>query len=418
MKFKVNKKYINLLRKNPFLIIAFILIILIIQIEVGILYSIQKSEGNKIVDTTSLASYADTILESCKGANHKPTCYDKTIPKLMDRLSMEQTFEVTKLIQEKDTSYLYCHVLGHELSALEVKKSPDNWKDVLSRCPSGQCSNGCIHGGFQERFRKESFSKDSEIDAIKPDLEAVCEAREDWNPTGLEQASCYHALGHLTMYITNADLKKATALCEEVAIKKDGRDFAQLCYDGAFMQIFQPLEPEDFALIKGKQPQKEDITTFCADFPPAQQGSCISESWPLFREEIQTPEGFINHCSILPDQEKNRCYSVLIYVITPLLDFEEKDINSYCQKLPTTLHEACYTNAASRMIETDYRLINRAVALCSNTPTSTLKTTCFEELLKYSTYNYHIGTDEFRKVCNSLPAPWKEQCLQRENMTL
>lgn len=408
MKIRIPRSKILTKKNLPYFLVLGVLAI-IIQIEVVILFSFKNPQT---IAAQSLETYAEKILDSCKGAPHRPTCYDKTIPKLMDTLSMEEAFKVTKLVQDQDDSYMYCHVLGHELSAREVQKDPANWKDIISRCPSGQCSNGCIHGGFQERFRKESFTTDAEITAIKPDLMEICEARSNWNPTGLEQASCYHALGHLTMYITNADLNKATALCGEVANKNDGRDFRQLCYDGAFMQIFQPLEPEDFALVKGKQPTKKNVKAFCASFPEAEHGSCISESWPLFRDEIQQPEGFIAHCSSLPSTQQDRCYRVLIYIVTPLLNFQQEAIGDYCSNLPQQLQPVCYANAASRMIETDYRFLTRAVALCTNAPTASLQDACFRELLTYSTYNYHPGSKESQEVCQALPAPWSEKCIQ------
>jgi hypothetical protein len=199
----------------------------------------------------------------------------------MDFISMEDAFQVTGLVQQEDPTYQYCHVLGHELAAREVKKNPDGWKDVVSRCPSGMCSNGCIHGGFQERFRAESFT-DQQITSIKPDLKVICEDRASWHPTGLEQASCYHALGHLTMYLTSGEVGRSLPLCDELSLKSSVRDYRQLCYDGVFMQIFQPLEPEDFALVHGKQPIKETFGAYCDNYSGTQRGSCISEGWPLF----------------------------------------------------------------------------------------------------------------------------------------
>ena len=51
---------------------------------------------------------------------------DKEILKLMDEgYSMEQAFAVTQVVQEKDPSYQYCHVLGHYLAAKETQKDPE-----------------------------------------------------------------------------------------------------------------------------------------------------------------------------------------------------------------------------------------------------------------------------------------------------
>src|SRR5690606_4527381 len=126
------------------------------------------------------------------------SCYDKELPKLMDEgFSMEDAFAVTRLVQDRDPSYQYCHVLGHELSAKETAKDPDNWKSVIARAPIGVCSNGAIHGAFQERFRVASFAGKS-VDDLVPELLRICKANEDWHPTGMPEATCIHRLGHLT----------------------------------------------------------------------------------------------------------------------------------------------------------------------------------------------------------------------------
>lgn len=391
------------------------ILLVIIFFEVVILSNNQARFGQKALTTqteSQLQKYAKEVLTKCSNEKYKPGCYDKEIPKLMDYISMEDAFKVTSIVQDEDKNYPYCHVLGHKLSAREINKDPSKWKDVVSRCPSGVCSNGCIHGGFQERFRAENFTEE-EIQNIKPDLIDLCEARSNWRPTGLEQASCYHALGHLTMYLTSADIKRATILCEEAAIKKDGRNFAQLCFDGVFMQIYQPLEPEDFALIKGKEIKKEMVDSFCGKFAGIQKASCLSESWPLFGSEIQKPDGLVKFCSKEEASEQDRCFEGMVYVLTAQFNFDSQKIHQFCLGLPKNRQGRCFANSASRMIETDYRNINKSVELCSNSQTDVNSNTCFEELLKYSTYNFHAGSAEFLKLCNGLPNDWKTKCLSK-----
>lgn len=383
------------------------LMIILILIIVGEILLLSKP-----APTPSLSQLASEVLAKCANEKYRPGCYDREIPQLMDYLSMEDAFKVTSLVQDQDKGFPYCHVLGHKLSAREINKDPSKWKEVASRCPSGLCSNGCIHGGFQERFRAESFT-DEQILKIKPDLMDLCEERSNWHPTGLEQGSCYHALGHLTMYLTSADINKATSLCEEVSIKKDGRDFAQLCFDGSFMQIYQPLEPEDFALTAGKEVTKDKLVSFCNQFKGKRKSSCISESWPLYQQEIKKSEGLVKFCSMAEDQDQGRCFEGLLYVLTAQFNFDLSKIQDFCLGLPDTRQGRCFADAASRMIETDYRNINKSVELCSNSQTETNKDTCFAELLKFSTYNFHAGSDEFFALCNSLPESWKYKCLNK-----
>ncbi len=52
-------------------------------------------------------------------------------------------------------------------------------------------------------------------------------------------------MGHLYDFITNANLPKALGLCERTVPEA----FRWVCIEGVFMQIYQPLEPDDFQLI-------------------------------------------------------------------------------------------------------------------------------------------------------------------------
>ncbi|MBX9765211.1 hypothetical protein K2X83_01060, partial [Patescibacteria group bacterium] len=108
----------------------------------------------------NLERLAEKVIATCSKESYPPTCYDEEIPRLMDTgLSMEEAFQVTTVIQNKVSDYFYCHVLGHNLSAKETAKDPSKWTEVVARCPVGMCSNGCLHGAAQERFRAESLSE-------------------------------------------------------------------------------------------------------------------------------------------------------------------------------------------------------------------------------------------------------------------
>lgn len=396
-------------------IIFFILLVTPVILGSGILFFHQSLFAEiiqpflKNQPPYTLDDHAENIYQRCQSETYRPSCYDLEIPKLMDFLSLEDAFRVTAIVQDKDPSYQYCHVLGHNLSAREVQKKPEEWKNVVARCPSGRCSNGCVHGGFQERFRAETLS-DDELEKVKRDLLDLCEPRGNWIPTGLEQGTCYHALGHLTMYLTNASIHKATALCNELTLK-DSRDWRQLCFDGAFMQIFQPLEPEDFALVAGKQPSKNELIKFCDKFSAKEKSSCWNEGWPLFREEVMKPDGLARFCAQSP--EANRCYESLFYVLTVQFQFDLEKMKNFCTEIPRAQKGRCFANVASRLIETDYRNIDRAINFCNASLIADPKGECFNELIKYSTYNFHKGSEEYFKLCGGLPNPWQAMCLEK-----
>jgi hypothetical protein len=359
----------------------------------------------------SLDAAAAFVLGVCQQEDVRRSCYDREIPRLMDSISMENAFRVTTLVQSKDPSYRFCHVLGHNLSAREVQKDPSKWKEIVSRCPSGVCSNGCLHGGFQERFRKESLSAE-EVQRLTGDLKTLCEKRTEWNPTGLEQASCYHALGHLTMYVTTADINKSAELCPILSRKEDGRDFTKLCLDGAFMQIFQPLEPEDVALIEGKEVKREQLDRFCSSFSGLEKSVCRTEGWPLYFEELRRPEGLVDFCNRVEKKYRSGCYNDLIYVMVAQMNFDVEKIIPYCAGMPKENRGRCFAHGASRFIESDYANANEAAVLCSAAEKHDAGDICFSELLSYSKFNYHHNSDGFKRLCDSLPALWKTKCLE------
>ena len=356
--------------------------------------------------------HAELVLARCRAESSRPSCYDREIPKLMDAMSMEEAFAITKIVQDKDPAYRFCHVLGHELSAREVKKDPNEWKTVLARCPSGVCSNGCIHGGLQERFRAESLT-DAQIGQLIPDLQTLCEAQGARQPTGLERGTCYHALGHLTMYMTNGDIRKSVGLCENITKNAPGEAFHHVCLDGAFMQIFQPLEPEDFALVKGKQPTKEVLGAFCHPFSGEARGSCLSEAWPLFAEEIKQPNGLVAFCDREELSERDRCYTGLFYVLTVQLGFDTSALEDFCAALPDARRGQCASQVASRLIETDYRNIAAAVQFCALAAAYGSSAACFNNMVAEAAFNFHPGSPQFLELCSALPEAWKQQCLSR-----
>lgn len=363
----------------------------------------------------NLESYAEEIIEACEDSSYKPSCYDEEIPKLMDYISFEDAFEVTRIVQEKDESYWYCHVLGHNLSAREASKDLSKWTEVIGRSPSGICSNGAIHGAFQERFRDAEELNEEEVTAILPELRTICEDSEVKTFTGLERASCYHAMGHLTMYITGADSERAVNICDDV-LANGRQSFDNVCYDGVYMQIFQPLEPEDFALIEGKAPETQaGAIQMCDKFDGQKRASCHRESWPMFEDEIKTPDGLVEFCSRnLSKRMEQICYNGIFYVLTPRFDFDEEKISALCEGLPDEPRVQCYGNSASRMIETDYRLQEKAVSLCEKADEFGAGEKCFNELLLYSTYNFHIDSPEFFEFCSIMPEPWQSKCLNKE----
>jgi hypothetical protein len=361
----------------------------------------------------TLQQIADQIIGICQYEGYRPSCYDREIPKTMDNISMEEAFEVTKLVQQQDDQYWYCHVLGHYLSQQEVAKDPQQWKTVLQRCPSGVCSNGCLHGGLQERFRSESLTPE-QIEEIKPDLDTLCEARPGFAPTDLEQASCYHALGHLMMYVTDAKVNDSLDLCQELALKSGERDFRVVCNDGVFMQLFQPLEAEDFALIQGQEIEtKEESDIFCSQFLANQRESCLRERWPLFNEDLQTAEGAIDFCTRDEAWAEQFCYDGVFFIIASQKGLEAEPLAEYCNAFPEAIAAKCFASSAARFLETDWQLATRAINYCTHADLEFVQQACYEQLAFYAHFSFGEG-ENFTNFCQQLPSDWAGKCLRKE----
>lgn len=372
-----------------------------------------SSNDSNLSSESKIDLLAQQIYTACRQEVDSWKCYERDIPKLMDEISMTDAFKVVYEVQNLDGTYQYCHTLGHALSAREVQKDPSKWKEVANMCPSGVCSNGCIHGGFQERFRDLdllSNMEESEQEFIIEELKSLCESKPTWNPTPIEQSSCYHAIGHLTMYLTFADTKDASDICDEVALKEDGRDFRSVCYDGVFMQIFQPLEDEDFALIKGKEVTKTNLRSFCNAHSGARRASCLSEAWPLYREELQDARYVEDFCSMQEDAHESRCYIAITWMMTAQTGFDLEKMNEYCKGYPEIHQSRCYADVVARMLETDYRNVDRVPGFCSSIENEEHKESCNNELVRAASYNFPKGSEDAKKLCSMLASPWREQC--------
>ncbi|MDP3727175.1 MAG: hypothetical protein Q8R35_00890 [bacterium] len=369
-------------------------------------------------DRTKLAAYAEQVVTACASAPFAPSCYDEEIPKLMDAISMEDAFEVTKLVQEHDPRYRYCHVLSHNLSYREAGKNLDAWKDVITRCPATFCNNGCLHGALMRRFNAETLT-DAQVEALKPEIADICEPRGTWHPAEVERSMCYHAIGHLAMYVTGADMTKSSALCRSIGEKPDGRNYIQTCTEGVFMQIYQPLEPEDEALVKGLTPGRDGVASFCEPYRNANAFSydaCRREAWPLFRDELFRPAGLAQFCSYTTDPIGERtCYSTVLNMVTVYLLIEKRDFSDasdYCTALPTAERQSqCFANMATRLIQIDPRYVPDAILVCKNGEEAGRGEECFRDLTYYATFSFHAGSPAFREYCGALPEPHRGTCL-------
>jgi len=363
----------------------------------------------------SINEYAAQMVERCADASYRPLCYEQQVPTLTSEIPTEQIFDVIRQIRRDDPEYLYCHVLAHELGVYEVGIDPDNWLDVIAKGPTdGLCSNGYAHGALVARFNDEDLSAEEFEYALK-DLAVACEKREGYNPTDLTKAICYHGVGHVLIHMTLSNIDESLHGCEAVGLKDDGRDYRQLCTEGVYMQLFQPLEPEDYALVDmlPYKPVRDNIEQFCTENSKntRQYGACWREAWPLFSEDLYDSEGVTAYCSHLTDAgEREKCFISAFTINGRAHLGEPEEMAATCNGLASEYKGMCFARGANAFPEEDPNLVPQAIDMCERANEEAAKDECFGFLANVASFNFHAGSAPFEQLCSSLPAKWETQC--------
>lgn len=387
-----------------------ILVSVFVVLAIGIaLFAFFRAHDNTLLPVEVAAKKAVT---ECSAALDKGLCYERVVPGFMDEgFSMEEAFTITAKIQELDPSYTYCHVLAHNISAKETAKDPSKWKDIVARAPYGICGNGGSHGAFQERFREESLP-DASIDEILTLISDVCAQRTSWNPTPAQIANCIHGVGHLVMYVTAGDVEKSNAVCTAFAEQIENKDDIRTCYEGVFMQVFQPIEPEDKALVEHFAPQPTETKAYCDQFAGRIRAICIRESWILHADTLAAPAAFQTHCkNILDSRERTYCIEGLTMgVFSRSYDFDEVRMMSFCSQLTPAINSICGNTVAFRLVQTDWHNMERAVSVCSQAVPANIES-CYQQLGMYVKSSFAVNDPVRDTLCAQLPVSSRPGCL-------
>jgi hypothetical protein len=411
MKSKISKSLVQ-----KYLLFVVVFLSLAIVFVIGFISQNKTDHKGAVLSQAQTAKYAAKILEKCKDIDYKPGCYDREIPKLMNEMSMEDAFRVTRAVKDQDQEYLYCHTLSHRLSEAETRRDPSKWKEVITRCPTAICNNGCLHGAIIERFKNEYLTEE-QIEAARQDLKVICDPRENWDPSKVDVTMCYHGMGHLVMYMTKANISKSLDLCKSsTANKKSGPAYFDACIGGVIMQVFQAQEPEDVALVKDMRPRKEDVESFCRKNFTDYYNDCMTEAWALESSDVKTPEGVTDFCSFSNDSlVQKSCFASILTMITTNLLVNNNDLESFkefCLGLPKSRWGECFAIGASRIIQFDSSEAKKAISVCNAANEGGVEDECYNELLIYSTWSYKPGSKEFADYCNLLPGDFRTRCLK------
>ena len=361
----------------------------------------------------SAEAAAHRIIESCASAKDKPVCYETAVPALYPARPVPHLFDIVRDIRAQDPSYRFCHVLAHEIGEAVVEGNPEAWVEAIALNPKdGMCSNGFIHGVIGGRFRAEVLDE-ATVEQHLPDFSRACEPRANWRPSPLDQAICYHGTGHLYTFITDAALPQALSLCERTAMSPTG-DFRRVCREGVFMQIFQPLEPDDFFLIERLPvtPTKENARSLCRSYgdTPENEGACLRESWPFFRKEILSGTGIAAFCAGHPNaKETDNCYESLFSILGRQSLGKPEQVLAACGGVPEERKGMCYSYSARAVLEEDRNDSVEAVGLCLAAP-SAYTDSCLKPLVNSASFMFGEDKGQYRKFCDSLPSSYRSEC--------
>jgi hypothetical protein len=361
---------------------------------------------------TSRHATAEEIVAQCTKEESSEKCYEREVPKLYPALTMSEIFTVIRDIRAQDPAYQFCHVLAHKIGENASAEDPSRWIDLIPHNPAdGLCSNGFIHGVIVGRFRNDTLDA-ATLEKTIPDFQRACEPRSDWSPSPLDQAICYHGMGHLFMFITNADIRTSLDTCNRVAKSATG-DFLRVCREGVFMQIYQPLEPDDFALIEllPEKPTADNYRRQCASYgrTPEEQGACLREAWPLFRKDILSGKGATSFCSGQPNAgETNACYDTISAIIGRMsLGDADKAVNA-CESVPEEREITCFAAAAQAIIEEDRTRVAAGIQLCGHAKASVARG-CLERIASMARFLY-ADSQGRANFCAQFPKDVQARC--------
>lgn len=366
-------------------------------------------KGSAHVGVTDIAKKADAVVAACASSNDHAACYEREVPALYPKLSLPSLFSVVRLIRQKDSSYQFCHVLGHKIGEQIVSEDPNKWVDAIPFNPTdGLCSNGYIHGVIGGRFRAEVLD-DATLQKLLPDFRRACEAHSGWSPSDLDRAMCYHAMGHLYVYITNANITNALSICEQSTTEQ----FNRVCREGVFMQIYQPLEPDDYALIEQMpvKPTPSTVRSFCASFGanPSYEGACLRESWPM-HEGMYDGTGVKSFCSGQPNSEEEMaCYQSATAIIGRMSLGDADKAASACRNVPSQWQDLCFATTAQAVLEENRDDASKAISLCKLAEDSVAQN-CMMSLARRASFIFGTNAPEMYKFCNNLPESLQSSC--------
>ncbi|MEK7083420.1 MAG: hypothetical protein AAB972_04560, partial [Patescibacteria group bacterium] len=107
---------------------------------------------------------------------------------------------------------------------------------------------------------------------------------------------------------------------------------------------------------------------------------------------------------------RERCYNGMFFIMASQFQLNTEKIIGFCREIPLPERNRCFANGAGRIIETDEKLVAQALAICAAAVDTGAGDECYDELVMYSKFNFHAGSDAQRQLCDGLPQKWQTNC--------
>ena len=171
------------------------------------------------------------------------------------------------------------------------------------------------------------------------------------------------------------------------------------------MQIYQPLEPDDFALLDllKEKPSAQNYRRLCAAYTDnGEEGACLREAWPLFRDGIRFGTDVGTFCARQPDAaEEEACYETAAAIVGRTSLGKSDTAVAACQHFPKTRQKLCFIALAQSALEEDRTNADGAIDLCRAADDAVAKE-CLATLAHRASFIFASGSAEKTQFCATL----------------
>jgi hypothetical protein len=200
----------------------------------------------------------------------------------------------------------------------------------------------------------------------------------------------------------------------------DGEDspLFSACSEGVFMIIYQPLGPDQEALVDGLAPSLEEVDSFCSSYSGVALRSCHNEAFPTLQGKILDQKYVDDFCSYSNDPDTQYTCFETLYMTAAQIYLDENNEESmseyveYCSQATANKIEDCINQGAVKVLQQDLSLLNKAIDICSAAKRLGLEDSCMYNISVYFPNTYFVNKFSVREeYCANLPDVWREKCL-------